>query len=51
MRYEALAEIIEDFWLDPANRETPAFTDHCDINTVMLATSLAPEGYLNLHHL
>ncbi|HIJ75608.1 MAG TPA: hypothetical protein HPP81_02730 [Deltaproteobacteria bacterium] len=48
MRYEALAEIIEDFWLDPANREAPGFTDHCDINTVMLATSLAPDGYLVL---
>jgi len=46
MRYEALAEIIEDFWLDPANRGAPSFTDHRDINTVMLATSLAPDGYL-----
>jgi len=46
MRYQALAEIIEDFWLDPANRQSPSFTDHCDINTVMLATSLAPDGYL-----
>ncbi len=51
MRYEALAEIIEDFWLDPANREAPGFTGHCDINTVMLATSLAPDGYLNLPYL
>ncbi|MGA2935478.1 MAG: hypothetical protein ABSF52_00035 [Syntrophobacteraceae bacterium] len=48
MRYEALTEIIEGFWLDPANREAPSFTDHRDINTVMLATSLAPDGYLNL---
>ena len=46
MRYGPLAEIIEDFWLDPANREAPSFTDHSDINTVMLATSLAPDGYL-----
>ncbi len=48
MRYCALAEIIEDFWLDPANREAPSFTDHLDINTVMLASSLAPDGYLML---
>ena len=48
MRYCALAEIIENFWLEPANREVPSFTDHLDINTVMLATSLAPDGYLML---
>jgi hypothetical protein len=48
MRYRALAKIIEDFWLDPANGKAPSFTDHRDINTVMLATSLAPEGYLTL---
>ncbi len=48
MRYEALTEIIEGFWLDPANREAPSFTEHRDINTVMLATSLAPDGYLML---
>ncbi len=46
MRYLALAEIIENFWLEPANREVPSFTDHLDINTVMLAASLAPDGYL-----
>ena len=48
MRYAALAEIIENFWLQPANREAPSFTDHREINTVMLATSLAPDGYLML---
>ncbi len=48
MRYRALAEIIENFWLDPANRKAPTFTDHRDINTVMLATSLAPDGYLGI---
>jgi hypothetical protein len=47
MRYGSLAEIIEDFWLDPANRQAPSFTGHRDINTVMLATSLAPDGYLS----
>jgi hypothetical protein len=48
MRYRDLAEIIENFWLQPANREAPGFTDHRDINAVMLATSLAPDGYLML---
>jgi hypothetical protein len=45
-RYGPLAEIIENFWLEPANREVPSFVEHRDINTVMLATSLVPDGYL-----
>ncbi|MBF0496016.1 MAG: hypothetical protein HQK58_05490 [Deltaproteobacteria bacterium] len=48
MQYGSLAKIIEDFWLGPANREVTSFTEHRDINTVMLATSLAPDGYLML---
>ena len=48
MRYRPLAEIIESFWLEPANRQVPSFTEHRDINTVMLATSLTPDGYLLL---
>ena len=39
---------IESFWLDPAHREGPAWLDHEDINDVMLATCLAPEGFLVL---
>jgi hypothetical protein len=46
MRYRPLAESIEAFWLEPANREGGTWTEHRDINTVMLATSLAPEGFL-----
>ena len=48
MRYCALAETIENFWLEPVNREVPSFADHLDINTVMLASSLAPDGFLML---
>ena len=48
MRYGPLAAIIEDFWLDPAHREGPTFVEHRDINTVMLETSLVPDGYLRL---
>jgi hypothetical protein len=48
MRYASLAEIIENFWLERANREVRTFTEHADINTVMLATSLAPDTYLTL---
>jgi hypothetical protein len=45
-RHIPMAETIEAFWLKPANREASTFTDHYDINTVMLATSLASHGYL-----
>ena len=48
MRYRSLAEIIERFWLEPANRQVPSFTEHRDINTVMLTTSLTPDGFLLL---
>jgi hypothetical protein len=45
-RYPPLAEHIERFWLEPANRKSASWRDHRDINDVMLATSLAPAGYL-----
>ncbi|MBF0551973.1 MAG: hypothetical protein HQK60_15745 [Deltaproteobacteria bacterium] len=48
MQYEPLVEVIENFWLEPANRQVSSFTEHGDINMVMLATSLAPDGYLML---
>lgn len=44
--YSPLGETIERFWLDPGNREAETWTGHRDINTVMLATSLIPDGYL-----
>jgi hypothetical protein len=46
--YLPLQEQIEQFWLEPGNNETPSWKEHADINMVMLATSLAPEGYLDL---
>jgi hypothetical protein len=48
MRYIPLSEIIEKFWLESKNRKVPSWTEHLDINMVMLATSLAPDGYLTL---
>ena len=39
---------IEAFWLRPENRRTAVFRDHADINEVMLATSLSPDGFLVL---
>jgi hypothetical protein len=46
MRYTSLAESIVAFWLADAHRKSESWTAHCDINMVMLATSLAPDGYL-----
>jgi hypothetical protein len=48
MRYQPLCEGIERFWLDPASRANETWEAHRDINMVMLATSLAPDGYLAL---
>jgi len=31
------------FWSDPANRAAPSWTEHSEINAVMLAASLVPE--------
>jgi hypothetical protein len=39
---------IESFWQEPEHRRTPSWTGHQDINDVMLATSLAPDGFLVL---
>jgi hypothetical protein len=48
MRYTPLIETIEYFWLERTSREANSWMDHCDINMVMLATSLAPDGFLTL---
>jgi hypothetical protein len=48
MRHAPVGEMIEKFWLESANRKAGTWTDHADINMVMLATSLAPDGYLTL---
>lgn len=48
MGYGRFIETIEQFWLEPANRETGSWTEHRDINWVMLATSLVPDGFLSV---
>ena len=45
-RYLTLRTEIEDFWLRPENRQTQSWLDHRNINDVMLATALSPDGYL-----
>ena len=46
--HEPLKGAIEEFWLMPEHQKTEAWTEHRDINMVMLATSLSPEGFVRL---
>lgn len=46
--YVWLADRIDDFWLNPKNRENQTWLEHKDINVVMLATSLIPDAFLGL---
>ncbi len=46
--YEALAETIEGFWVEPEHRQGEGWGAHRDINMVMLATSVFPDGFLRL---
>ena len=48
VRYLPLRTSIESFWRDAGHRAAQSWADHEDINTVMLATSLEPRGYLVL---
>jgi hypothetical protein len=48
MGYVPLRETIRAFWLQEVNQKSTSWKNHLDINMVMLATSLAPDGYLNL---
>jgi hypothetical protein len=48
MRYLPLCEGMEKFWLDPASTENDTWRGHREINMVMLATSLAPDGFLTI---
>ncbi len=47
-RYLPLRAEIEAFWLQPAHRRVDSWLEHANINDVMLATSLSPEGFLVL---
>ncbi|TET87341.1 MAG: hypothetical protein E3J96_05710 [Sulfurovum sp.] len=48
-RYQLLADEIIHFWLSKENQQNSTWQEHIDINSVMLATALAPEGYHELH--
>ena len=47
-RYAFLRTEIESFWRHPDHQRTSTWQDHRNINEVMLATSLAPEGLVVL---
>ncbi|MGW8287156.1 MAG: hypothetical protein ACWGOD_02865 [Desulfobulbales bacterium] len=46
--FRPLREQIENFWLEPENREVDSWKNHADINMVMLATSLLPDVFLEV---
>jgi len=48
LQHSLLIQEIEGFWLRPTDRETYSWKEHRDINMVMLATNLVPDGYLGL---
>ena len=50
LRFNRIIELIEHFWLNPENRLVDSWYEHADINNVMLATSLAPDGFLSFAH-
>jgi hypothetical protein len=46
--YIPLGEAVRRFWTDDRNRDASSWTEHREINMVMLATALAPEGFLHI---
>ena len=46
LEYVPIGETIERFWMDNKNRKSHNWIEHMEINMVMLATSLAPNGFL-----
>jgi hypothetical protein len=48
LRYGPMGAEIESFWRDPTHQRAATWSEHRDINEVMLATRLAPDGFLLL---
>ena len=46
--FHSIHKLIENFWLEADNQLASSWQQHHDINSVMLATSLAPDGYLHI---
>jgi hypothetical protein len=47
-QHVGLAQVLIDTWLDPQHQESRAFTEHRNINSVMLATALLPDIHLRV---
>jgi hypothetical protein len=47
-RFLPLREQIVGFWREGESREAGSWKEHLEINAVMLATGLAPEGFLTI---
>jgi len=47
-KFLPLAGKIEEFWLEEHSMEAETWREHREINMVMLATSLAPDGFLSI---
>jgi hypothetical protein len=45
-QHARVREAITEFWCDDVHRQSPTYRAHEDINDVMLATSLAPSGFV-----
>lgn len=45
-QFMALTDRINAFWMEKKSRESATWKEHQGINMVMLASSLAPDGYL-----
>ena len=48
LRHRSVYHAIRDFWLVPEHHANETWQEHRDINSVMLATCLAPDSYLTL---
>jgi len=44
--FESLSRQLENYWLTPEHQKASTWTEHVNINSVMLATSLIPRGFL-----
>lgn len=44
----SLSDRVVASWMDESHRLEKSWTEHADINTVMLATALLPDGFLGL---
>ena len=47
-RFAPLGEEIDKFWTSSNNQKATTWSDHRDIDMVMLATSLAPGSFLSI---